>query len=79
MSIDLTKPAYAEDVEPDDELDFSQDEFCYNDDADASYAKVERKTDWWSGDDGAPWCTFVTDQGTFDVPADHRVMRKVQE
>jgi hypothetical protein len=75
----LTKSAYAEDVEPGDQLDFSLDEFCYNDLADESYATLERKTDWWSGDDGQPWCTLFTDQGTFDVPADHRVSRKVQE
>lgn len=77
--IDFTKMVYAEDVEPDDELDFSQDELCYNDDAESAYAKVERKIDWWSGEDGEPWCTLYTDQGVFDIPADHRVRIKVQE
>jgi hypothetical protein len=77
--ITLTKSAYAEDVEPGDELDFSMDELCYNDDADAAYARVERKTDWWDGTTGAPWCTLYTDQGEYDVPAEHRVSRKVQE
>jgi hypothetical protein len=77
--IDLTKTAYAEDIEPDDELDFSQDELCYTDAADQNYATVERKTDWWDGSTGEPWCTLHTNQGSFDVPADHRVRMRVQE
>lgn len=75
----MCKSVYAEDVEAGDELDFSMDDFCYNDLADQSYALLERKTDWWSGENGEPWVTLHTDQGTFDMPADHKVMRKVQE
>lgn len=77
--IDLTTTIYAEDVEPGAELDFSQDELCYNDDADEQYATVNRKTDWWDAVNGEPWCTLFTTQGDFEVPADHRVRIKVQE
>lgn len=79
MSVDMCKSTYAEDVEPGDELDFSMDELCYSDAAEQAYATIERKTDWWDGTTGEPWVTLFTTQGQFDVPADHRVMRKVEE
>jgi hypothetical protein len=79
VSVDLCKDTLVEWVEPGDQLDFAQDEYGYNDDADASYATVDRKTDWWSGEDGDPWVTLYTSQGIFDMPADHTVKRKVQE
>lgn len=79
MSVDTCKRIYAEDIEVGDQLDFSMDEYGYNDAAEAAYASVERKTDWWAGETGEPWVTLYTDQGRFDMPADHHVMRKVQE
>jgi hypothetical protein len=79
VSVDLCKDSFAEWIEPGDKLDFAQDEWCYNDDADAAYATVIRKTDWWHGETGDPWITFYTDQGVFDVPADHTVKLKVEE
>lgn len=79
MSVDMCKTIYAEDIEPGDQLDLSMDELCYSASAEAEYAEVERKTDWWNGESGEPWCTLYTSQGRFEVPADHRVKRKVQE
>lgn len=79
MSVDLCKDTFAEWVEPGDQLDFAQDEWGYNDAADAGYATVDRKTDWWDGETGDPWITIYSDQGTFDMPADHVVKRLVVE
>lgn len=78
MSVDTCRSTFAEDIEVGDLLDFSMDELCYNDYAECNYAEVKNKTDWWDAASGEPWCTLYTDQGVFEVPADHKVMLKVE-
>jgi hypothetical protein len=75
----MVKPVYAEDVEPDTELDFAEDEYGWNDKADQAYAVVLRRTEWYDGATGEPWVTLHTDQGSFDMPASHLVKMKVVE
>jgi len=79
VSIDLVKSIFAEDVDPSDELDFSDDEYCYNDLADFAFATVQRRTEWYDGATGEPWITLHTDQGSYEMPADHLVKKKIIE
>ncbi len=77
MSIDMVKPIYAEDVEVGDQLDFADDEYGWNDEADFGFAEVLSKKDWYAKELDELYVTLITDQGTFDMPAAHRVKRKI--
>lgn len=79
MSVDLVKTIYAEDVNVGDELDFAEDEYCWNDLADSAYATISRRTEWYNGHTGEPWVTLITSQGDFEMPAAHQVKKRVIE
>lgn len=79
MSIDMVTSVFAEFVEASDELDFADDEYGYNDLADFAYAKVERCTQWYDGITGEPWVTLHTNQGSYEMPAEHKVKKRIIE
>jgi hypothetical protein len=79
MSIDMVRSVYAEDVEPGDQLDFAEDEYGWNENADQAYATVNRCTEWYDGTTGEPWVTLYTSQGDYEMPASHFVKKKVEE
>jgi len=82
MSVDTCKPVYADNIEPDDEIDLDGDEYAEDLDpavAMSGYALVERKTEWYDAATGFPWVTLWTTQGNFEMPAGHLVKLKVVE
>jgi hypothetical protein len=73
--IDTCKPRYAEDINPQDELDLDGDEYCDNEKAIYSYATVLSRLDYYS--QGEAWISFTTSQGVFEVPGSHKLKVKV--
>lgn len=75
--IDTTKSRYAEDVEVGDELDLDGDEYGDNEKAVYGYALVHRRKDSYIS--GEPCVLLITSQGTFTVPAGHKMKVKVAD